>query len=218
MAILSIHHPMDKAQQQPAGNQRSLLILDPLQKGQWRALGLGTLGRQALHTVVKQGPETLNISLGQGKLKRTHANMAPGNTGQNRPRQHLFPIHRLTRCHHCQTARRRYPKRRHGFADNILPEHRPKRGPPITITGIAGPPRTLQLNIPPPPLHILILTQKMSATITQMGEVTKLMTTIGLGQRLTSREKSVATEKLRFLQSIKPGKIHIQGLCKLVIP
>ena len=85
------------------------------------------------------------------------------------------------------------PQRVHGLADDVLAQHRPERGQPVTAPRERRPPGTLEMEIVHPAGGVDELAEQQRAAVTEPGdEPAELVTCVGLrsGRRIVGDDRS----------------------------
>ena len=101
----------------------------------------------------------------------------------------------------------------HGFADQVLTQHRSNRGSAIPSARKGRPAGALELNVKALARRGEVFAQQNRSPVSQHGEVTKLMTGIGLGNRFGPIGYPIAGKEVSLRVRAHVGKVqsHIGG-------
>ncbi len=107
-----------------------------------------------------------------------------------------------------QCAGGRQPQRVHGFAHQVLAQHRTDRGAPVPASRIGSAARALELDVAPAAGRVQRLAQKNGPAVAELrDELPELMPGVGHRDRLRLRQQPVAREDLGQL-----GRTRMAGL------
>ena len=141
--------------------------------------------------------------------------MARRDPREDRPRHHRFPRDHLAGRHRRQSPRRRHAERRHGLAEKILPQNRPKRGASVATAREGRRTGPLELDVPAQTVAPDHFAEQNGATIAQLRrEAAELMPGIGLRDRLRPFRDGIAAEDGRAFCAFEGCRIDPQALRK----
>ena len=183
---------------------------------QERAIGIGRRGRVGVMPpdgMVRQQPQRLDIVPGSEVLKRAHPDVARGHAGQDGARGIAFPVDGFPRGDRRQRPCRGDTQRRHGLADQVLPQHRSQCRPAIAAAGKRSRPRPFQLDVAPGTVAADDLAQQDGPSIAELGhEIAKLVPGIGQRDRRRAVRHIVASENSHTVRAGQGVRIEAQLL------
>jgi hypothetical protein len=175
---------VDEPGQHPPGHQPRLRPDHAPVQVQVAVRGAGGLRVVTGDGVVGECTQQVTVTRRGSVLERAHAQMARGYPGEHRARQRPFPEHPLARGDHRERPRGRDAQPVHGFADDILAQHRAYHGLAVSAPGKRGPPGPLEMKVAAAPLYIDHLAEQQRAAVPEAGRVhAELVAGVGLGDR-----------------------------------
>ena len=136
--VVGVHHAMDEADMQPARHQLRLPRHDACEQRVIGALGSRQLRIVPRDDMIGEPAQRVGV-LARGEiLEGADADVARGDAGQHRARQHGLAHHVLARCHGGERARGRNAQREHRLADDVFAQHRSERRAAVAAAGERG--------------------------------------------------------------------------------
>ncbi len=183
--IVRIHHAVNKPDELPCGHELGLGIDHVLEHGKIRPLALFCLRVMPLNHVIGESANGIYILPAGKKLKRAHSDMTLGDARQHCTGQRPLTADHLAGGHGSKRAGGRYTQRVHGFAHDILAQHRPEHGAAIAVSRERRAPTALELHVTAYAVIANHLAEQNSPAITQLRRpAAKLKPRVGHSQRL----------------------------------
>ena len=147
--------------------------------------------------VIGEQSQGIGVVACQKILERPDANVTCRNAGEHRAEERSFLAHDLfARGHRGECPGRGNPKRGHGFADDVLAEHRAERRFAIAAAREVRAPGALQLQVVPCAVGVDDLAEQDGAAVAELGrESTELVASVGLCNRLGALGNRIARKR-----------------------
>ncbi|MCY1232386.1 hypothetical protein D9M72_448750 [compost metagenome] len=129
--VVGVHHAMDEADMQPAGDQLRLARGHRLEEGEIRPVLVLDVGIVPVDRVIGEDLHRSHVAARSEELEGADAHVAGCNARNDGAGQDLFAIDRLAGDHGRQRPCRRDAERKHRLADDTLAQHRPERRAPV---------------------------------------------------------------------------------------
>ena len=192
---------MHEADAEPARDELRLRVDDALEQRECVVAASGRVRVVARERVRREAGERLVVVARGEELERAHADVARGHAREHRARQRALVAHdRLARRHGGERARGGDAERRHRLAHDVLAEHRPERGAPVSTAGERRSPRALQLDVATLAVLADDLAEQDGSTVAELRhEPAELVSRIGERDGVRTGRHHVAREQLGAL-------------------
>jgi hypothetical protein len=193
--VVGVHDAMNETDHQPFGDEISLPAYHKLQQSEVAVHGASRFRVMARDNVVGEMAERIRVCTDGEGLEGADADMAGCDAREDGAGQRHFTANGLAGRDGCQRPGGGNAKCGHRFADDVLPQYRPKRCAAVAIAREGGGARAFQLNVPAHAICIDDLAQKNGPAITKLRhEGSELVAGIGHGERLARVRHAVARE------------------------
>ena len=178
--VVGVHHAVDEADLHPARDERRLARRDRLEECEIRPWRGDELRIMPLDHVIGEQPQRLSILPCREILECADADVAGGDAGQHRARQHAVASHFLAGRDCGKRARRGHAERMHRLAHDIFAQHGAERGATVAAPGEGRWTGAFEVHVPPDARAVDKFAQQQGAAVAKLRhEVAELVSGIG---------------------------------------